>query len=375
MGPSLGDELVRLGDRLSAVAATAEDVSFNDPLSALIDAAEEVGQTWSGSSIGYHALVYYDAFEAPPPGAHFSAEWGFMGATMGTRGDWREYQHDDVIAEINRRAGGVDLTQAGSQSKDATRLVHDAQDDLISLLRAELGRNDDEHLRSILDKVIEMKPLDYDSCLRFQLPDGRVMTRDAVAMNQGVRSAPHQEVIARVVAIRSPFSVAGDLAASCRRAARHLTRVGGSVAPSEEDRRAGGRVVIGHGRSPLWRELKDFVEDRLKLPTDEFNRVSTAGVATSVRLQEMVESSELALLVATAEDESADGDLVARQNVIHEIGLFQGHLGFARAIVLLEEGCEEFSNIHGLGQIRFPRGNIAACFEEVRKVAEREGLV
>jgi predicted nucleotide-binding protein len=46
-------------------------------------------------------------------------------------------------------------------------------------------------------------------------------------------------------------------------------------------------------------------------------------------------------------------------NVIHEVGLFQGRLGFKRAIVLLEEGCKEFSNIQGLGQIRYPKGNIS----------------
>jgi predicted nucleotide-binding protein len=34
--------------------------------------------------------------------------------------------------------------------------------------------------------------------------------------------------------------------------------------------------------------------------------------------------------------------------VIHEAGLFQGKLGFARAIVLLEQDCNEFSNIAGL---------------------------
>ncbi|SSC66217.1 unnamed protein product [Ciceribacter selenitireducens ATCC BAA-1503] len=62
-------------------------------------------------------------------------------------------------------------------------------------------------------------------------------------------------------------------------------------------------------------------------------------------------------------------------NVVHEMGLFQGRLGFMRAIVLLEDGCEEFSNIQGLGQIRFPKGNVAAAFEEVRMVLEREGLV
>jgi hypothetical protein len=43
--------------------------------------------------------------------------------------------------------------------------------------------------------------------------------------------------------------------------------------------------------------------------------------------------------------------------------------------VLLEEGCTEFSNIHGLGQIRFPKGNIGAAFEEVRRVLEREDVL
>ena len=56
----------------------------------------------------------------------------------------------------------------------------------------------------------------------------------------------------------------------------------------------------------------------------------------------------------TAEDEHSDGTTHARENVVHEAGLFQGKLGFSKAIILLEEGCKEFSNIEGLGQIRFP---------------------
>jgi hypothetical protein len=46
-----------------------------------------------------------------------------------------------------------------------------------------------------------------------------------------------------------------------------------------------------------------------------------------------------------------------------------------RAIVLLEEDCKEFSNIQGLGQIRYPKGNISAIFEEIRTVLEHEGTV
>ena len=89
----------------------------------------------------------------------------------------------------------------------------------------------------------------------------------------------------------------------------------------------------------------------------------------------MLDNAAIAVLVLTAEDEQQDGNMRARLNVVHEAGLFQGRLGFTRAIILLEDGCEEFSNISGLGQIRFPKGNIKAQFEEVRRVLEREGII
>jgi predicted nucleotide-binding protein len=89
----------------------------------------------------------------------------------------------------------------------------------------------------------------------------------------------------------------------------------------------------------------------------------------------MMDEAAIAFLIMTAEDEQADGKIHARMNVIHEVGLFQGRLGFEKAIVLLEEGCEEFSNISGLGQLRFPKDNISAIFEDIRRVLEREGLI
>lgn len=134
-------------------------------------------------------------------------------------------------------------------------------------------------------------------------------------------------------------------------------------------------VFIGHGRSPLWRELKDFISERLSLPWDEFNRDPVAGIATAERLVQMLDKASFAFLVMTAEDEHADSTIHARANVIHEVGLFQGKLGMRKAIVLMEEGCHEFSNIHGLTHIPFSRGNIASTFEEVRKVLEREHII
>ena len=134
------------------------------------------------------------------------------------------------------------------------------------------------------------------------------------------------------------------------------------------------RIFLGHGQSPVWRDLKDFIQDRLELPWDEFNREATAGLSTKERLQKMLDDAMFAFLIMTGEDERSNGAKAARANVIHEAGLFQGRLGFERAIILLEAGCEEFSNIVGLTQIRFPVGNINAVSEEIRRVLEREGI-
>jgi predicted nucleotide-binding protein len=137
-------------------------------------------------------------------------------------------------------------------------------------------------------------------------------------------------------------------------------------------RNAEAKVFIGHGRSLVWLQLKNFLTDRLHLACDEFNAESIAGRTTTARLEQMLDEAAFAFLVMTAEDTHADSTAHARENVIHEAGLFQGRLGFERAIILLEDGCAQFSNIHGLTHINFPKGNLETAFEKIRQVLERE---
>jgi predicted nucleotide-binding protein len=134
------------------------------------------------------------------------------------------------------------------------------------------------------------------------------------------------------------------------------------------------RIFIGHGRSLLWRELKDFIVDDLKLLHDELDRISVAGRPITDRLNEMLSDAMFAFLVLTAEDQQIDGSQRARQNVVHEAGLFQGRLGFGRAILLVEENVDEFSNSSGLVQIRFPRGRIQAIFYQVQRSLLQGGI-
>lgn len=235
-----------------------------------------------------------------------------------------------------------------------------------------MAERDDAYLRTLLNKAEKTVPPSADDFGKALMSQGQYITRDQIALGQGFQLAPHQRLLADATAINAPSVSAKDLATIARQAGSHIVRLGRR---QRRENLVGTNVFIGHGRSPAWREVKDFVRERLGLPCDEFNRVPVAGMTSIARLSEMLDAAALALLVLTAEDERADGATQARMNVIHEVGLFQGRLGFARAIVLLEEGCAEFSNIQGLGQIRFPKGRISAAFEEIRRLLERERLI
>jgi predicted nucleotide-binding protein len=131
-------------------------------------------------------------------------------------------------------------------------------------------------------------------------------------------------------------------------------------------------VFIGHGRSQQWRDLKDHLHEQHGYPVDAYEIGARAGHAIRDILEDMLVKSSFALLVMTGEDETAEGESRARQNVVHEIGLFQGRLGFSRAIVLVEDGVEVFSNLQGIEQIRYSRNNIKETYGAVLATLRRE---
>jgi len=196
---------------------------------------------------------------------------------------------------------------------------------------------------------------------------------DMRALQGGVQVPHHIAIDAWIHSHTSTQACVQQLGEHAKYAARYLQKrlkmKGRTVGKTD------GPIFIGHGHSHVWRDLKDFIDGRLKLSWEEFNRESVAGRSTKERLLELLDKCPFAFLVMTAEDIAADGKVHARESVIHEIGLFQGRYGWERAIILLEDGCEEFANIVGTGQIRFPKGNLKAEFEEIRRVLEREGLL
>jgi hypothetical protein len=136
------EELFEIAKRLQAAAETGEGGTISAPVKSLSDAAEDVGQSFSGSWLGYHSRVYYDGLKPPPAGAHFSQEWGLKDlqfTSLGSHGAWREYRFDDVVNHILAKAGNPDIEPARKAGREANALFDASKSEIESILESELA--------------------------------------------------------------------------------------------------------------------------------------------------------------------------------------------------------------------------------------------
>jgi len=139
---------------------------------------------------------------------------------------------------------------------------------------------------------------------------------------------------------------------------RSNMRIGEKVETSEKK----NRIFISHGRSKEWYKLQDHLERDLEKLTLELAQEPNLGRTILQKLSEEAEKCSLAIVVMTGDDITADNVIRARENVMHEIGYFQGLYGLNNIILLHEEGVNIPSNIHGLVYIPFPKDTIEATF-------------
>jgi len=133
-------------------------------------------------------------------------------------------------------------------------------------------------------------------------------------------------------------------------------------------------VFIAHGTDPQWRLLRQFVEEECGIPVHTYERRGEAG-DPAAPLSQYLERCSFAACVLTAQDQMSHGAGRAEQHVVHQAGLSHGRYGFGRVAILVEDGCELFSNVSGLVRLDFPRGQLDATFWRLRRMLQREGLL
>lgn len=359
---------------------------LSELLEGLVDAARSVGEAWCGSWSGYHANVYYADFKPPPPEAYWNKEFGrqkegyvgfrSMPAMPLTVGDWRDYEPEVIQEAILMRVRDINLldsvtTNACAMEKEGRNLFEMKRSAIVSTLTIALATKQDPYINKCKEQV-EKQELNTVLSFMGSVRPSNPVSYDYTVKQQGIWTPPHISILVQVSSYLSPFCGCERLLEIAEEAANHIELVEITTVGSKL---TGKKVFIGHGQSLVWMVLKEYLNKDKELVCDEYNMVPVAGLHRIERLEQMLNDAAMAFLVMTGEDETQDGKMNARLNVIHEVGLFQGKLGFTRAIILLEKGCDEFSNITGLEQIRFSKGNIKSAFYEVEGVLKREGLL
>jgi len=107
MSDGHAEELLKIADAAADTRVQIQNDDIQKPLKAVQEVCEEVKRAWSGSNLGYHALVYYAGLRPPPPGVEFSPEWGLMNRrpTHEANAGWQAMDYQVVLNEIFRRAG------------------------------------------------------------------------------------------------------------------------------------------------------------------------------------------------------------------------------------------------------------------------------
>lgn len=122
------------------------------------------------------------------------------------------------------------------------------------------------------------------------------------------------------------------------------------------------RVFISHGRAKDWYEVQAHVEKDLNLGTLELAQEVSHGRTIIEKLEAESASCDSAVIVMSGDDCDAEGQARVRENVMHEIGFFQGRYGRSKVVLLHEEGVSVPTNLSGIVYVPYPKETVSGAF-------------
>ena len=127
------------------------------------------------------------------------------------------------------------------------------------------------------------------------------------------------------------------------------------------------RVFVSHGRSQDWHAVQAFIERDVGLATLELAQEPNLGRTIIEKLYENSLKCDSAVIVMTGDDVVDSEAARVRENVMHEIGFFQGRWSRRVVVLLHEEGVSIPTNLAGVAYIPFPQGHAEAGFHVLQR--------
>jgi hypothetical protein len=173
----------------------------------------------------------------------------------GTRGHWYELTFESVREAIFAHAGIDSLAQVEQFATRCKEAFDRCREEFISIVTVNLENKSDPFLARLKGQIEKLgigSKFDYARALQ---PRGQFFSRDSLAISQGFQTPLHMAVFGEVTALLEASRKCGEMAKIVRRAADHL-QVRGKY--RRERDLVGTNVFLGHGRCPIWKDLKDF---------------------------------------------------------------------------------------------------------------------
>lgn len=129
-------------------------------------------------------------------------------------------------------------------------------------------------------------------------------------------------------------------------------------------------IFVSHGKSPLWQEVANYIEQKLAHEVVELTDAVNQGRTVIQKLEQDTEECAFAIIILTADDDAASGSPRSREKIIHEIGYCQGTFGRENVLVLKQDGVEEFSDLAGIVYVPFAGDDIKSAFSRIQTEIE-----
>jgi predicted nucleotide-binding protein len=342
----------------------------HDEAERLLSSARKIGESWSGSNLGYHGELFYGDFQKPPFGQRFSVEWGGLN---GIPPGWKARTPEEVKLRIEELAG-VRIERVESTSKH----VVDEAKKLQTMLLIELAPlNNAEGFKKEKELLNELETFDgaekalneYAASALNSFPR---MTRDREAIMQGRMLPAHTyyealaiQAEARSKAVQRFWRLADRLLKQIELQMPEIPISAGAPAKNSEEKYVNAdrkkTIFLVHGRAEAVQQTVARFLERLALNVIILSERPSKG-RTIIEKFEQHSDVGFAVALLTPDDVGGLADDPsklkprARQNVILELGYFIGKLGRSNVCALYINGVELPSDLHGIGYVSFDAG-------------------
>lgn len=150
-------------------------------------ATEQIGESWSGSALGYHSELHYGNFQKPPLNARFSPEWGGIN---GLPDGWRARTTEEVKAHIEKLAG-TEIPKLEQETAAVLEKVKALQTEIVTEMSSLHTVGGLEREKKLLEQVEGFEwGKTINDYMSANLNTGFI-SRDSLAISQGVRVPTH----------------------------------------------------------------------------------------------------------------------------------------------------------------------------------------